>query len=152
MKNLVLLSIALTGFLLVTGCTIQETAFNYTTAQTQVLERLQGNVYRAEDPDDQAQTATLALGTLYVPPRWFFVSDRGYNVYGTMEFSKFTSGVINDGYPLQLFFNLSKDGEHMTMALSPDFEMLGEMFLYFPTQTTLRLVVPEGEMTFILVE
>ncbi len=56
------------------------------------------------------------------------------------------------GYPLQFFFNLSKDGELLTMALSPDFEMLGEMFLYFPTETTLRLVMPEGEMIFTLDE
>ena len=50
------------------------------------------------------------------------------------------------------YFNLSKDGNRMTMALSPDFEMLGELFLYFPTETTLRLVMPEGEMIFALVE
>jgi hypothetical protein len=152
MKNLILYSIAVTGLLFSAGCTIQETTFNYTAAQTQILNRLQGNVYMAEDPDDQAQTATLVLDTLYVPPRWFFVYDRGYNVYGMMEYSKFTNGVINDGYPLQIFFNLSKDGNRMTMALSPDFEMLGELFLYFPTETTLRLVMPEGEMIFALVE
>jgi hypothetical protein len=152
MKNLILFSIALSGFLFTSGCTIQETAFNYTAAQTMILDRLQDNVYIAQDPDDQAHTATMVLDTLYVPPRWFFVYDRGYNVYGIMEFSKLTSGVIDEGYPLQMFFNLSKDGEHMTMALSPDFEMLGEMFLYFPTETTLRLVMPEGEMIFTLDE
>jgi hypothetical protein len=62
-------------------------------------------------------------------------------------------GELNEGYPLQLYFNLSKDGEQMTLAIAPDYEMLGEIVIDFPSETSLRMTIESlGEMVFNLVE
>ncbi|HHV04026.1 MAG: hypothetical protein PHV69_01175 [Bacteroidales bacterium] len=149
MKNMIIYCITLLGLLLSAGCTIQETPFAYTTAQAELLERLSGNVYLAEDPEDEAQTATLALDTLYMPPYWVFTGGRGFTVYGIMKFSKFTWGEINDDYPLDLCFNLNKEGDQMALAIAPDFEMLGKITIDFPSETSLRMTLESfGEMLF----
>lgn len=143
----------LSGIVLFAGCTIQEVPFEYSAAQAQVLARLDGNIYLAQDPDDEDQTATLMIDTLYMPPHWAFVLGRGFTVYGIMSYSKFMGGELNEGYPLQLYFNLSKDGEQMTLAIAPDYEMLGEIVIDFPSETSLRMTIESlGEMVFNLVE
>ncbi|MDD2538892.1 MAG: hypothetical protein WC377_06250 [Bacteroidales bacterium] len=143
----------LSGIVLFAGCTIQEVPFEYSAAQAQVLARLDGNIYLAQDPDDEDQTATLMIETLYMPPHWTFVLGRGFTVYGIMAYSKFMGGELNEGYPLQLYFNLSKDGEQMTLAIAPDYEMLGEIVIDFPSETSLRMTIESlGEMVFNLVE
>ena len=143
----------LSGIVLFAGCTIQEVPFEYSAAQAQVLARLDGNIYLAQDPDDEDQTATLMIDTLYMPPHWAFVLGRGFTVYGIMSYSKFMGGELNEGYPLQLYFNLSKDGEQMTLAIAPDYERLGEIVIDFPSETSLRMTIESlGEMVFNLVE
>ena len=143
----------LIGIAFFSGCTIQETPFEYTAAQEALLNRLEGNVYMAQDPEDEDQTSTLAIETLYMPPHWVFAIDRGFTIYGIMEYSKFMGGELSDGYPLQLYFNLDKEGEQMTLAIAPDYEMLGEIVIDFPTETSLRMTIDSfGEMVFYLIE